>query len=137
MKRRSKAGGKASKARGRELLKTKRRDASKTASSSAPIHDAEVARLTRELNEAQEQQTATADIIQVISSFAGQLDPVFQRILTNATRICEAKFGVLMLREGDGFRSVATEGALPAYTAAMAQNPYIPPRAGSGLAFSR
>ena len=133
MKRRSKAGGKASKARGRESLKTKRRDASKTASSSAPIHDAEVARLTRELNEAREQQTATADVLQVISSFAGQLDPVFQRILTNATRICEAKFGVLMLREGDGFRSVAIEGALPAYTAAMAQNPYIPPRAGSGL----
>jgi hypothetical protein len=55
MKRRSKAGGKASKARGREALKTKRRDAAKTASSSAPIQDAEVARLTRELNEAREQ----------------------------------------------------------------------------------
>jgi len=52
MKRRSRAGGKASKARGREALKTKRRDASKDAPSSAPIQNAEVARLTRELNEA-------------------------------------------------------------------------------------
>ena len=56
MKRRSKAGGKASKARGRVASKTKRRDASKTASSTALIQDAEVARLTRELNEALDQQ---------------------------------------------------------------------------------
>ena len=68
MKRRSKAGGEASKARGREALKTKRRDAPKTASSSAPLQDAEVARLTRELNEARQQQTATSDVLQVVSS---------------------------------------------------------------------
>jgi len=133
MKRRSRASGKASKAQDREALKTQRRDVSKNASSSAPIQNAEVARLTRELNDAREQQTATSDVLQVISSFAGELDPVFQSILTNATRICEAKSGVLMLREGDGFRSVAIEGAPPAYTEAMAQNPYIPPRRGSGL----
>jgi hypothetical protein len=60
MKRRSRAGGEASKARRRKALKTKRRDASKTVSSSAPIQDdPKVARLTRELNEAREQQTAT------------------------------------------------------------------------------
>ena len=57
MKRRSRTGGKAAKARGREASKTKRRDASKTTSLSAPIQDAEVARLTRELNEAREQQS--------------------------------------------------------------------------------
>src|SRR5262249_23629391 len=50
----------------------------------------EVARLTRELNEARDQQTATLDVLQVISSFAGELDPVFRTILINATRICEA-----------------------------------------------
>src|SRR5262249_20245318 len=44
-----------------------------------------------------------------------------------------AKFGILMLREGDGFRSVAIEGAPDAYVAAMAQNPVIPLRAGSAL----
>jgi hypothetical protein len=59
MKRRSKAGGK-SKAWGRKALKTKRRDASKTVSSSAPIQDAKFARLTRELNEAREQYVGGA-----------------------------------------------------------------------------
>ena len=54
-------------------------------------------------------------------------------MLANATRICEAKFGILMLRHGDGFRSVAINGAPSAYTEAMTQNPYIPPRPGSGL----
>jgi adenylate cyclase len=54
-------------------------------------------------------------------------------MLTNAVRICEAKFGILMLRHGDGFRSVAINGAPSAYTEAMVQNPYIPPRPGSGL----
>jgi hypothetical protein len=63
MKRRSRPGGEASKARGREALRTKRRDASATVSLSASIQDAEVARLTRELNEAREQQTATAEVL--------------------------------------------------------------------------
>ena len=54
-------------------------------------------------------------------------------MLANATRICEANFGILMLRDGDGFRSVAINGAPPAYTEAMVRNPYIPPRPGSGL----
>ena len=112
MKRRSKAGGKASKARGREALKTKRRDASKTASSSAPIQDAEVARLTRELNEAREQQTATSEVLQVISSFAVELDPVFQAIVTNATRLCEAKYANLYLFANGAFQLVSAALAL-------------------------
>jgi two-component system NtrC family sensor kinase len=65
MKKRSRTGGKAANARGREASKTKRRDASKTASSSAAIQDVEVTRLTRELNEAREQQSATTDVLRV------------------------------------------------------------------------
>jgi len=70
----------------------------------------EVQARTRELSEALEQQTATSEVLGIISSSPGELDPVFQAMLENATRICEAKFGVMWLCEGEGFRSVALHG---------------------------
>src|SRR6516162_3062809 len=60
----------------------------------------EVQARTRELSEALEQQTATSEVLRVISSSPGQLEPVFEAMLQNATRICEAKFGTMYLREG-------------------------------------
>jgi GAF domain-containing protein len=72
-------------------------------------------RLLNELRQSLEQQTATAEVLSVISSSAGDLEPVFQAMLENATRICEAKFGTMYFREGDGFRAVAMHGAPPAY----------------------
>jgi len=71
-------------------------------------------RLTRELDEARQQQTAAADVLKVISSSPGELEPVFQAMLENATRLCEASYGAMWLCEGDGFRSAALYGALPA-----------------------
>src|SRR5512132_2046508 len=67
----------------------------------------DIALLTRELNEALEQQAATSEVLRVISSSPGELEPVFNTVLANATRICEAKFGTLFLREGDALRVVA------------------------------
>jgi signal transduction histidine kinase/putative methionine-R-sulfoxide reductase with GAF domain len=77
----------------------------------------EVQARTRELTEALEQQTATSEVLQVISSSPGELEPVFQAMLENATRLCEAGYGTMWLSEGDSFRTVALHGALPtAYT---------------------
>jgi signal transduction histidine kinase len=66
---------------------------------------------THELSESLAQQTATSRVLQVISSSPGELDPVFQTMLENATRICEAAFGSMLLREGDAFRRVAIHNA--------------------------
>jgi two-component system NtrC family sensor kinase len=70
-------------------------------------------RLFDELNEALERQTATSEVLQAISSSRGDLQPVFQAMLGNATRLCEAGFGGMFLCEGDSFRTAALQGDLP------------------------
>src|SRR5262249_8847854 len=73
----------------------------------------EVQARTRALTESLEQQTATSEVLQVISTSPGELQPVFEAMLANATRLCEASYGVMWLREGDAFRSAALHGPLP------------------------
>jgi GAF domain-containing protein len=87
----------------------------------------ENARLLNELRESLQQQTATSEVLQVISSSPGELGPVFQTMLANAVRICEAKIGSLYLREGDGFRTVAVHNAPPAYVEARTRELIRPP----------
>jgi GAF domain-containing protein len=73
----------------------------------------EVQARTRDLSDTLEQQTATSEVLKVISSSLGELRSVFQSILENSTRICAAKSGTLYLREGDAFRRAATDGVSP------------------------
>jgi signal transduction histidine kinase len=80
-----------------------------------------------------EQQTATADVLGVISSSPGDLEPVFRAMLENATRICGAKFGILWLCEGDGFRCVAQHNTPRAFAERYQNQPIIRPVPGTGL----
>ena len=77
------------------------------------------------LAEAQEQQTATSEVLGVISSSLGELQPVFEAILANATRICEAKFGNLLLYDGNAFRVAAMHGAPEAWNELRRRDPMI------------
>src|SRR6516162_7946970 len=93
----------------------------------------EVSRRAGTEKEALEQQRATSEVLQVISSFPGDLEPVFQSMLENATRICDAQCGNLYLCEGDAFRIVAMHGAAPAYAEARKHNPLVRPPPDSAL----
>jgi hypothetical protein len=88
----------------------------------------ELRQRTTDLTEALDQQTATSDVLQVISSSPGDLVPVFATMLENATRVCDADFGVLTLYEGeDRFRVVAMHNAPPAYAELRQREPVISP----------
>src|SRR5262245_58705791 len=87
----------------------------------------EVQARTRELSEALEQQTATSEVLQVISRSAGELEPVFETMLAKAVHICEAKFGTLYLYDGDAFEAAAFHNAPPAFVEARKRKPIRPP----------
>src|SRR5262249_51573688 len=87
----------------------------------------EVQARTRELSESLEQQTATSDVLRVISSSPGELEPVFESILANATRLCEANFGFLHLYENGKFRIGARQNPPPAFARDVAQRRPVHP----------
>src|SRR5262245_47152574 len=109
MRRRSGAGPERAKSRRRKTITQKRRGL-RNPSANNHKPQSNVAQLTRERDEALEREKATAEVLGVISSSPSELQPVFQAILENATRICEAKFGTLFRFDGDAFRVAAGVG---------------------------
>src|SRR6266516_1658597 len=90
-------------------------------------------RLLKELRESLQQQTATADVLGIISSSPGELEPVFQAMLENATRICAAKIGILFRYENGAYTAIATLGVPPAYAEYLNRGPIRPsPTTGLG-----
>ncbi len=132
-------------------MKTRRRRATKSNRRKAPAAvrrrpspaaslQQRLDRRTRELAEAREQlvealerQTATSEVLKVISSSPGELEPVFQSMLANAVRVCGAKFGVMSRREGSAFRVLATYGAPPALAEQRRREPLVQPTPGHNL----
>ncbi|MFZ1148395.1 MAG: GAF domain-containing protein, partial [Xanthobacteraceae bacterium] len=93
----------------------------------------ENARLLNELRESLEQQTASTDVLRVISSSPGKLEPVFQSTLENAVHICQASFGNLLLYEDGAFRHVALHNAPEAWAAEQRRDPIAPRRSARFL----
>ncbi len=94
----------------------------------------ELRQRTDDLSEALEQQTATSEVLKVISSSPGELEPVFRAMLANAVQICGAKFGNLWLREGDRLRIGAMHGAPQVYVEFLRREQVFRPEPRSGLA---
>src|SRR5262245_53984155 len=90
-------------------------------------------RLLTELRESLQQQTASSDVLQVISASPGELEPVFRVMLENATRICTASFGGLLLYDGEAFRRVASHNAPQAWAADRKRDPFVPRSAAPAL----
>src|SRR6516225_7473028 len=132
MKRRSSAVGKPAKPRGPKRSTPKRGNAPRAERD----QETQLARLTRERDDALEQLSAASDVLKVISSSPGDLQPVFDAILEHATRICEARFGNLFLYDQaqGSFRTVAMHNAPPAYAKVRMQHGPIRPPPDTALA---
>ena len=136
MKRLSKARGKGAKVR--RLAASKPNRASTQTKKSLPNSTAagapgEIARLTRELNEALEREAATSQVLEVLRGSPGDLQAVFVAVLENAVRLCDANFGMLWQYEGKGFRCIALHNAPSAFSEDLQKEPVVYPPPGSGL----
>jgi GAF domain-containing protein len=131
MRRRSTASSKLAKARSRKAKVVK---AARDSGSSVAGQETEVARLRRERDEALEREIATSEVLKVISSSPRELEPVFQIMLQNAARICEAKFSSLYLYDGERFRVGALHNAPAAFAEFRRNEAVFHPPPGSGLA---
>jgi len=130
MRRRSRAGGKSTESQRRKTTTLKRRNAPKAVrrrSSSVAGKEAKVALFKRERDEALEREKASAEVLRIISTSPGELKPIFQAMLENAVRVCEAFIGNLYLRDADGFHMVAAHHGSPAYVAARMSDPLLRP----------
>jgi class 3 adenylate cyclase len=128
MKRRSRTGGERTKGRPRKTLNPKR-NASKAVKRSNPAvsdSEMEIHRLTRELNEALQQQAATSEVLGIISSSPADLEPVFTTMLEKAVRICDARFGTLYVSDGNDLRLVSAHGVPAKFAQAQARAPFRP-----------
>jgi len=142
MKRRVTTSSKASKGRRRKTTSPKRRTAAavvRNSSSSDADLKVQLDQRTREfaearklLAEALEQQTATSEVLKVISSSPGELKPVFNAMIENATRLCGAQVGTLVLYDGSGFTGAAVYGHSDRYADVVSRFHRPPP--GTGLA---
>src|SRR6516164_5070130 len=120
MRGRSRAGS--AKSRRRKQPTSKRASGSEAArprSSSAAYQEPEVARAKRELAQSRQEQIATTNVLRIISSSSGSLGEVFEMILENAVRICEAKFGILFRVDDGAVHAVAALGLPPALATFM------------------
>ena len=131
MKRPTRSAGKTAKKPRLKRAAAKR--STRTQSATSRDLQARVDALERELTEALEQQTASSEVLQVISSSSGELAPVFESLLASAKHLCGAEFGIILLREGDAFHTVALHSAIAAYAEARWRAPFIRPAADTGL----
>ena len=112
MRRRSRASSKLANARSG---KAKTLKAARHSDSPVAGQETEAARFHRERDEALERETATTEVLRLISKSPGDLELVFRSILENATRICEAKFGMLFRVDGENFKFAAEVGTPPEF----------------------